>query len=161
MTVGKHFNLCADSWRGFAEGLLQFVLFTVFYFKWSAKKHCVAKILQRIWERFLREKNRKCNSYKPSYKFTFIYFLSFHRNQKQESYFQQVGGLVSKNSFAFRLQRVAVYFKSMPNSIDFYKRIFLHVILARIIVPLAQRTYTLAFQCISLWPVLYYERNPF
>ena len=36
---------------------------------------------------------------------------------------------------AFSLQRVAFYFKGMPNSIDFDKRIFLHVIPARIIVP--------------------------
>ena len=30
-------------------------------------------------------------------------FLSFHRNQKQELNFWQVGGLVMKNSFAFCL----------------------------------------------------------
>ena len=41
------------------------------------------------------------NSYKFSSKFTFITFFSFHRNQKQESNFQQVGGLVTRNSFAF------------------------------------------------------------
>ena len=35
-----------------------------------------------------------------------------------------------RNSFAFSLQRV----KGMPNSIDFYKRIFLHVIPVNIIV---------------------------
>ena len=63
-----------------------------------------------------------------SYKFTFALFLSFHTNQKQEPNFQQVGGLARRNNFAFCLQRIALYFKAMPNSIDFYKRIFLHVI---------------------------------
>ena len=63
-----------------------------------------------------------------SYKFTFVLFLSYHTNQKQESNFQQVGGLVTRNSFVFCLQRIALYFKAMPNSIDVYKRIFLHVI---------------------------------
>ena len=68
-------------------------------------------------------------------KFTVIPFLSFCRNQKKnESNFQQVGGLVTRNSFAFCLERVARYFKDMPNSIDFYKRIFLHVIPACILV---------------------------
>ena len=35
-------------------------------------------------------------SLKFIYKFTFIPFLSFRRNQKQESNFQQVGGLVMR-----------------------------------------------------------------
>ena len=38
-----------------------------------------------------------------------------------------------KNS-AFYLERVVLYFKAMLNSIDFYKGIFLHAILVRIIV---------------------------
>ena len=61
-------------------------------------------------------------------------FFSFLTNQKQESDFQQVGGLVTE-IFVFCLQRVALYFKAMLNSIDFYKGIFLHVIPVRIIVP--------------------------
>ena len=92
------------------------------------KKHCVAKNLQGIWERFLCENNLNYNSYKCSYKFTFISFLSFRRNQKQGSNFQQVGGLVTRNSSAFCLWRVALYFKYIPNSVNIYKRIFLHVI---------------------------------
>ena len=60
-------------------------------------------ILQKTWERFLYENNCNYNSYKFSYKFTFIPLLYFHRNQKQESNFQQVGGLVTRNSFAFCL----------------------------------------------------------
>ena len=62
-------------------------------------------------------------------------FCPFIKNQKQETNFQQVGGLVMRNSFAFCLQRVALYFKGMLNSIDFYKRILLHVIPVHIIVP--------------------------
>ena len=42
----------ACRWRGFAAGVLQVVLFTVLCFKWSVKRHSVAKILQGIWERF-------------------------------------------------------------------------------------------------------------
>ena len=65
----------------------------------------------------------------------FFLFLSFLTNQKQEPGFQQVGGLVTRNISAFCLSRVALYFKAMPNLIDFYKGIFLHVIPVRIIVP--------------------------
>ena len=52
------------------------------------------------------------------------------QNQMQELNFQQVGDLVMRNI----LQPVAPYFKGMPNAIGFYKRYFLHVISARIIV---------------------------
>ena len=64
----------------------------------------------------------------------FILFFSFRTNQKQESGFQQVGCLVTRFIYAFCLQRVSLYFKAMPNSLDFYKGIFLHVIPARITV---------------------------
>ena len=56
-------------------------------------------------------------------------------NQKQESGFQKVGGLVMRNISLFYLERVAFYFKAMPNSKDFYKGISLHIIPVRIIVP--------------------------
>ena len=84
---------------------------------------------------FLHENNRHYNSYRFSYKFTFILFLSFLTNQKQESGFQQVCGLVKRNTSVFCLKQVALYFKFMPNSTDFYKGIFLHVIAVRMIVP--------------------------
>ena len=77
---------------------------------------------------FLHESNRNYNSYKLCYKFAFILFFSFLTNQKQESGFQQVVG-------ASGLLRVALYFKAIPISIDFYEGIFLHVIPVRIIVP--------------------------
>ena len=99
----------------------------------QCKKHCLAKILQKFWQKLLYEDNRNYNFYKFSYKFTFIRFLSFHRNQ--ESNFQQVGRLVTTNRFAFYLQQVALYFKGMSNSIVVYKRIFSNVIPVRIIVP--------------------------
>ena len=70
----------------------------------------------------------------------FIPFLSFRRNQKQELSFQQVDGLITRNIFAFCLQRVALYFKTMPNT-DFYKVIFLHIIPVCKIVPCSQVTY--------------------
>ena len=61
------------------------------------KKHCVAKILLSVWETFLHQNNRNYNSYKFSYKFAFILFVFSLTNQKQESRFQNVGGLVTKN----------------------------------------------------------------
>ena len=94
----------------------------------------VGTILQGIWERFSCKNDRNGDSHKSSYKFTFIPFLSLQINQTQESNFQQVGGLVTRKSFAFCLQWVAFYFKSMPNSIDFYKNILLYVIHVPIIV---------------------------
>ena len=109
------------------------------------KKHTAAKILQRIWETFLYECNRNnireitsliiVTIIPTNLKFAFITFLSFRRNQKQESNFQQVGGPLTRNLSAFCVYWVALYFKGMPNAIDFYKRIFLSVIPARIIVP--------------------------
>ena len=50
-----------------------------------------------------------------------------------------------RNSFAFCLQRVALYFKDMLNSIDFCERIFLHVIPACITVPWFNKVST--FSC--------------
>ena len=97
------------------------------------KKHSPAKFLLAMKEISLHENNCNCNSYKVSYKFTFIPFLSFLRNQKQESNFKQVGGLVRRNISVFSLKRVALYFRAIPNSIDYYKGIFLHVIAVCII----------------------------
>ena len=111
-------------------------LFIVVWFKWSAKKHCVAGVLLEIWEIFLNEENRNYNSYRFSYKLVFILFLSFLSNQQQESGFQQVGGLGTRNNPVFCLKRAALYFKAIPNSVDFHKGIFLHIISFRsIIVP--------------------------
>ena len=127
----KSFQLMGHTWQGVAEGVLQFALFPVLGFKWSVKKHCAVKVLQDI----LHENNRNCNSYRFSYKFAFIFFLPSLTNQEQESSFQQVGGLVTRNISAFSWEQVVLFFKGMPNSIYFYKGIFLHVIPAYIIVP--------------------------
>ena len=54
--VLKILNWFAHSWRGFAEGVLQVVLFTILWFKWSVKEHCVAKVLLAVWEIFLHRK---------------------------------------------------------------------------------------------------------
>ena len=69
-------------------------------------------------------------------------------NQKQESGVQQVGDLGTRNNSVFCLQRVALFYKATPNSIDFHKGIFLHVIPARIIAP-----------CFHLSPLLPYPTN--
>lgn len=66
----------------------------------------------------------------------FIPFLSFIRKQKkQDSDFQQVCGLITRNISALWLKQVAFFFKDMSNSIDFNKGIFLNVISVLIIVP--------------------------
>ena len=75
--VQKLFNECAHSWQGFAEIILQVVLFTVLWLKWSLKKHCLAKVLLATWYIFLHENNCNHNSYKFGYKFAFIPILSF------------------------------------------------------------------------------------
>ena len=49
-----------------------------------------------------------------------------------------------RNISVFCLWRVALYFKAMPNSIDFYKEIFLHVIPVCIIVPCLHREHKAA-----------------
>ena len=66
-----------------------------------SEKHCVAKVLLAIGEILLSENNRNYKSYRFSYKFAFIVFLPFLTNQKQESGFQQVGGMVTRNISVF------------------------------------------------------------
>ena len=56
-TIPKLFNQCVHSWRGFAESIVQVVLFTILWFNWSVKKHCLAKVLLAIWETCLHEDN--------------------------------------------------------------------------------------------------------
>ena len=59
--------------------------------------YCVAKILPAVWETVLYKNNCSYDSYKFSYKFVFILFSPLRRIEKQESSFQQVGGLVTRN----------------------------------------------------------------
>ena len=99
------------------------------------KKYYVAKISQGILERFINENNDNYNSCKYSYKFAFTSCLPFRRNQKQEINFHQVGDLVTKNISVFCLWQVTLFFNGVPNSIGFYRRIFLHFISTRLIVP--------------------------
>ena len=60
-----------------------------------------------------------------------FYFCPFLQTKKNESGFQQVGAMVTRNISVFCLKRVTFYFKAMPNSIDFHKGILLHVIPVR------------------------------
>ena len=99
------------------------------------KKCYVEKILLAILKIFLYENNRSYNSYRFSYKFAFILFFSFLTNKEQKLGLQQVGGLAMRNISVFCLQLVALSFKDIPNSIDFYKGIFLHVIPVRKLAP--------------------------
>ena len=85
-------------------------------------------VLLAISQIFLHENNRNYISYRFSYKFAFIVFLFFLAVQKVLS------KLVVKQREIF-LFFVFVYFRIKPNSIDFYKEIFLHVVPVLIIVP--------------------------
>ena len=110
-----------------------------------------------IWETFLDKNNRNYDSYKFSYKFAFILFLSFLTNQKQGYGLQQVGGLVMRNISVFCW--VALYFKAIPNSIDFYKGVFLHVIPVRIIVSgyhkSLHKSLVYHLLCLFCWQILF------
>ena len=64
--------------------------------KLSNSEKLVGKILPAILETFLDENNCNYNSYKLSYRSAFIFFFIFCRDRNQESYFQEVGGLVTK-----------------------------------------------------------------
>ena len=72
---------------------------------------------------FSHEISCNYNSYKFSYKFSFIRF-SFVKTKSKGQVFR------------FCLSQVVLHFKSMSNSINFYKVIFSHVITVRIIVSL-------------------------
>ena len=50
MRVEKLFKLYAYILRGFAEGVLQLVLFTVMLFKWSVKKMPCSKNLSKSFK---------------------------------------------------------------------------------------------------------------
>ena len=66
----------------------------------SEKTMC-SKGFTRIWEKYVHESNCNYYSYGFSYKFTFIHILSFLTHQEQESGFQQVGDLVTRNILFF------------------------------------------------------------
>ena len=60
-----------------------------------------------------------------------LYFCPFLERKNKNQIFSK---LVVK-IFVFCFKQVALFFKAMPNSIDFYKRIFLHLISVCVIVP--------------------------
>ena len=108
-TVRKLSKWNAHSWQGFTEIVLQVDLFTVLWFK-SVKKHCVAKVLLVIWEIKIKKiiltiisTNLSKNSFLSS-------FCPFLQTKKQESGFQQVSDLVTRNISFF------VYSESRSNS---------------------------------------------
>ena len=63
------------------------------------------------------------------------HFCSFVEIKNKNSNFWKVDDVVARSISVFYLERDALFFKGMPNSIDFYKRNFLLVIPARITVP--------------------------
>ena len=63
------------------------------------------------------------------------FFCPFFQTKRQEQSLQKVGGGVTRNFSVFQLQQAVLYFKAIPNLIDFYRGIFLHVGPVCIIVP--------------------------
>ena len=78
--------------------------YKLFYLQFCDSSDQLKKQILAMWKIFLHENNRNYNSYKFSYKFAFAPFLSFLRNQKQESKCQQVVGLASKKISTFWLE---------------------------------------------------------
>ena len=112
-------------------GRSKVVLFKVLYFKWSVKKHSVAKIFQGIWDKFSDKNNLKYNSYKFSFafKFTFTHLQPNRRIKFSASWWS---GNEVYFCFLFVTSRALLH---RYVEFKFNKRIFLRVIPARIIVP--------------------------
>ena len=70
-------------------------------FSWPLKKTQRSKVFASYLRNPLYENNCNYNSCKFGYKFAFVIFLFFPRNQKQDSNFLQVCCLVTKKFFAF------------------------------------------------------------
>ena len=77
------------------EELLR-AFYRLFYLQVVSEKTLGSQGFTSNLRHILYENNRSYNFYRSSYKFAFILFLSFLKNQKQESGFQQVGGLVTR-----------------------------------------------------------------
>ena len=119
--------------------------YRLFYFHfWDSSdqiKSTVQQMFYQQFEIFLHGNNRNYNCNRFSHKFDFILFFVLSYKPKTRIRFSAIQWsgnekflLVTFGNF-FYLQQVALYFNAMPNSIDFYKGIFLHAIQVRIIVP--------------------------
>ena len=107
-----------------SEKLFRVFLFLSFRFCPTAKIYIensekleISEISEKLFRVFLF----------PSFRFCPTAKLRFKNVGKNFRDFRDFGG--------FPVSDLVLYFKDMPNSIDFYKRIFLHVIPVRIIVP--------------------------
>ena len=110
-------------------------------FKWSLKKHCVAKILQGIKERFLYENNRNYNSYSFSYKFALIPVIVFLEKAKTRAKTWTSCWSGNKKYFCclFTANRALLL-----NYIEFNRlllKYFFHVIPTRFIVPCSNQPF--------------------
>ena len=103
--------------------------------------YIVCKDLMRVFYQLFFSKgvsntyknNRNYNSYKCSYKCAFILFLYFPRNLKARIKFSSSWPVANEKYFYFCLfvclfVLFTFYFKVMPDSINIYRSIFLHVI---------------------------------
>ena len=98
------------------------------------KKRFVAKILEGNYGTFFCTKIILTTIPTSLVTNLLLYFFVLSKKPKIRINVQWVGGLVIRNISLFCLLQVALYFKVMTNSIDFYKTIFLHVIPVCIIV---------------------------
>ena len=74
---------------------------------------------------FLYENNFIYKIYKFSYKLTFSLFFPFLKTKIKNKFFWKLVVWQQKAFSFFCLQRVVLYYKGVPNLIDFYKGIFL------------------------------------
>ena len=113
---------------------LQVVLFTILWFKWSVKKHCLGQVLLATWEIFLHEKSRDSNSYRFSHKFFF--YLLFIFSYKPITRIGVSASWWSGNEkyFCFLFIASRALLQSHAEFNRLYKIIFLDVIPVRIIV---------------------------
>ena len=102
-----------------------------FVFQVISEKALCSKDLTRNLREFLYENNRNYSSYKFSYKFAFCPLLETKTRIK----FSASWWSSNEKYFCFLSVASVLYFKGMSNLIDFYKRIFLHVIPSHIMVP--------------------------
>ena len=106
--LSQHFESFSANVSIFGEDLLRvFYRFLIYSFVNQVVRNKAlcnkAFTSNAIWKIFLYKNYRNYNSYRLSYKFAFIHFSSSLTNQKQESGFQQVGDVVTRNISGFCL----------------------------------------------------------
>ena len=120
----------------YSEDILQVVLFTVLWFKWSVKKHCLAKVLRAMLEMFLHENNCNHNSYKCSHKFVFTPIFSEE---------------IFKNVFFFKQRHLKLFLYLEENFFEKLSWNFWDILVFQDVVPSNLVTNSLLSPFCTLW----------